>query len=690
MPKENKLLYRFSAAVLRHRRIILILALFLSIVSLLAMQYVHVNYDLAVYLPADAPSTRALNRLEGSLPNLLLYLPGVSPQEALLAKEKLAAVPYVEDVIWIDDMQDVRGLPWEMIPQATRDQFYQEGGALYQLTVSLPEVATAFRQMRALYPEAIYKGDAANQAQVQTVSMGEVASIMYYVLPLVLVILLLSTSHWFEPLLFFLAIGIAILLNEGSNLIFGSVSFITQACSAVLQLAVSIDYAVFLLHRFGDLRAEGLGAGEAMALALQQAASTIAASAMTTVFGFLALLAMDFGMGADMGLVLAKGVLLSYFSVMVVLPAAAVASTKWIDKTAHRRLMPAFRRSGRAVIRFGAPLAILLILLLPLAYLGQGRNDFVYGTSGMHAEGSAVKAQAAQIDRLFGRRQTMLLMVPEGHPAEAAALGETLRSQPFTTSVISYASAVGTQIPSQMVPPAALAQLREKGYDRIILNVDSPEEGPEAFGIVRRVRELAGAAFQDDYYLVGENVINYDLMETITGDNLRVLLIGVLAIGLVLLVTFRSLSIPLILLLVIEGSIWLNMAMPYFTGSTMNYIGYQIVSSVQLGATVDYGILLSQRYMEARSRLGRREAAAWALSKSAGSILPPMMILTIAGYVLSIVVRSNGVISQMGEIIGRGAAISGIMVLLVLPHILCWSDRLIMKTTLSTRKVIKK
>ncbi len=680
---------RVSHAVMKHRRLILIITLLLCVLSVFAMRQVKVNYNLASYLPENAASTKAMRMLDEDMPNMQVYVPDISPQGALQVKAALSLVPHVSAVIWLDDAVDVRGTAWEMIPQTDRDQFYRQGGALYQLTVELDYAAQAFTDITALYPQAISKGDAANQARVQTVSMGEISSIMLYVLPLVLIILFLSTSHWFEPVLFLFAIGVAILINEGSNLLLGSVSFVTQACSAVLQLAVSIDYAVFLLHRFGEYRAQGMDAGEAMTQAMQKAASSIAASAMTTVFGFLALLAMNFGMGVDMGLVLAKGVMLSYISVMVVLPAVAISCSKLIDKTTHRRFMPEFKGFGRNVVKYGAGIAILLLMLLPPAYLGQTRNDFFYGSSGMHAPGSSSQLQAAQIDRMFGRHQAMLLMVPENQPAKTAAFAKELKDLPYTQSVISYAQSVGVEIPPQMLPKQALTQLNARGYDRIILYVDSPEEGSDAFAIVEDLRALVNKNYGDDYFLLGESVINYDLMRTITGDNLRVLLIGILAIGLVLLLTFHSLSIPLILLLVIEGSIWLNMSIPYLTGITMNYIGYQIVSSVQLGATIDYGILLSQRYMEGRLSMDKKEAAAWALSKSTGSILPPMLILTIAGYVLSIVVRSNGVISQMGEIIGRGAALSGAMVLLVLPHMLKWCDKLIQKTSYKAKETIQ-
>ncbi|MGI6690395.1 MAG: efflux RND transporter permease subunit [Christensenellales bacterium] len=677
---------RFSEAVVRHRRMILIASLIACALSAYAMQSVTINYDMASYLPKDAPSTQALAMLDEALPNMQVYLPDVTPQQAVEAKQRLLDIEQVQAAMWLDDIADLKTQPFNMIPEATSAPFYAEGGALIQLTVDAQQSAEAFAAIRALYPDALFKGEAANQARLSSVTMGEVASIMYYVIPLVLIILLLSTDHWLEPVFFLIVISVAILINEGTNIMLGNISFVTQACSAVLQLAVSIDYAVFLLHRFSEYRDKGMNAVDAMKMAMQKSASAIASSAMTTIFGFLALLVMNFGMGYDMGIVLAKGVTLSYISVMVLLPALVITFIKALDKTAHRKLMPSFRCFGKAVTKRGAVIAIIVLLLLPFAYLGQLHNDFVYGSSGMHAAGSPVKQEAMEIDRMFGQTQMMLLMVPEGNPMKTANLAEELSNLPVTVSITSYANTAGVQIPRQILPEAAASQFFDKGYERIILSVSTNEEGKKAFQAVEDIRSIVQSYYQDSYYMIGENVVNYDLMYTITGDNLKVLFAGIAAIGLILLITFKNLSIPVLLILIIEGAIWLNMSVPYFMGDTMNYIGYQIVSSVQLGATIDYGILLTQRYLEARKTMKKKDAAAWALSIATGSILPPVMILTIAGYALSIVVSSNGVISQMGEIIGRGAFISGFMVLFVLPQVLMWFDSLIQKTSLSRCK----
>lgn len=675
----------FSRFVLRKRKLIIWLTALLCAVSFFGMLRVRVNYDMSSYLPEDTPTVRALKAVGNDVPNMKVYLPGVTVQQAREAKKQLMACAHVRGVLWLDDVTDLRATPEETLDQDILSAWYRDGGALFQVTVDPDHYAAGFSAIKTLFPDSLTAGNAANQARVISVSMKEVGAIIPFVLPIVLLILLVSTRHYFEPVLFLLAIGVAILLNEGSNYFLGSVSFVTRSSAAVLQLAVSIDYAVFLLHRFAECREQGMDNETAMAEAMVRSASSIAASAMTTVFGFLALMLMGFRLGGDMGFVLAKGVLVSYLTVMFFLPAAAISMTGLIDRTAHRSFMPAFGRMSRVIVRHGAPVALILLVLLLPAYLGQKNNSFLYGSSGMHAETSPVKAEARTIDRLFGRSQQMLLMVPEGDLARVDALGKELQMLPEVTSVVSYPTMVGMGIPPDIVPEAQLKQLRSDGYDRIILYADVPEEGESAFRLVERIRETADRYYQEGSLLAGECAANLDIRDTILSDSGKVLWGGILSIGLILLLTFRSLTIPLVLLAVIEGAIWINLSLPYFQGIDMNYIGYQIVSSVQLGATVDYGILLTQRYLEARRRLDKKQAAQEALRVSTGSILPPALILTAAGLLLGFI-STNGVISQMGLVLGRGAAISAGMVLVVLPHVLMAADTLIAHTTIKPKE----
>ena len=673
-----------SRRIIRHRKLIVVFAVVLALLCAVAMLRVRVNYDLSSYLPEDSPGARAMAMLKEGTPNLRLYIPDLPFREAPLVKQKLASLPYILGVLWLDDSFDPTGLPMEMIPEGTLSPWYKDGGALFRLTVDEDHYAQGVGGVRAAYPDAIADGNAANQAQVISVTTREIARIIPFVLPIVLVILLVSTRHWIDPALFLVTIGIAILINEGSNIFLGGISFITRAAAAVLQLAVSIDYAVFLLHRFEEYRDKGLNNEAAMLEAMVKSSSAIAASALTTVFGFLVLVLMRFSLGRDMGLVMAKGVLISYLCVIILLPALILGLTKTMDRTLHRPLMPTFRRTSRLIVRFGGLLLVVFVLLLPLSYLGQRHNTYLFGSGGMHAEGSRVKEEARQIAEKFGADQEMLLLLPEGHPDKVKALGDELRALPEVTAVVSYATMVGNDVPAALVPESSLAQLKSGGYDRLILTAAVKEEGDAAFQLVSAVRAAAEGYYGDSYYFLGEPVINDEIRTVITEDADRVLVGGLVSIGLVLLFTFRSLSVPLVLLFTIEGAIWVNMALPYFQGASLNYIGYQIVSSVQLGATIDYAILLTQRYLERRRTADKRAAAEGALEQPSGAGLPPAAILTVAGAMLGLV-STNGVISQMGLILGRGAALSLLTVVLVLPQLLKLCDGLIQKTTMQPK-----
>ncbi|MGI6739097.1 MAG: efflux RND transporter permease subunit [Christensenellales bacterium] len=676
-----------SRFILRHRKLVIGLTALLCIISFFGMLTVDVDYDMANYLPDNSPTKKALEVIGTDTPNLRFYVPDVPLNEAIFVKEKILVCEHILGCLWLDDASPIQGVPLETVPSDTLAPWYADGGALYQVTVDPSYYAKGFDNLKELYPDSIAAGNAANQARIISVSMQEIARIIPYILPIVIVILIFATSNYFEPLLFLLAIGVAILLNEGSNYFFGKVSFVTRASSAVLQLAVSIDYAVFLLHRFAEYREKGYDNERAMEEAMVQSASSIASSAMTTVFGFLALMLMEFKIGKDMGGVLAKGVFLSYLSVMILLPAVAISYTNLIDKTTHKPFMPSFTKFSKWVVKRAAPLAIILLILIPPAFLGQQNNVFIYGSGGMHAPDSEVKQQANQLDEMFGQSQQMLLLVKQGDMAKVNALSNELKDVDYINAVISYPSAVGLTMPPEVLPKDLVSNLRSDGYDRIILAAATNEEGPEAFRVVEEVRELTKKYYGEDYLLAGENVANIDMRDSITGDSMKVLLGGLLAIGVVLLINFRSLSLPLVLLTVIEGAVWINLSLPYFMGQDLNYIGYQIVSSVQLGATVDYGILLTQRYLEARRTMNKRDAAVFALSVSTGSILPPALILTSAGLLLG-VVSSNGIISQMGTILGIGTALSAFMVLILLPHLLIIFDKLIQKTTFGGKEFL--
>jgi predicted RND superfamily exporter protein len=340
---------------------------------------VNVNYKISDYLPDGAQSTTAIRIMReefgGELPNTRVYLSDITVNEALELKDRIAAVEGVLSVSWLDDVVGRGTLlttPIEFLDQSVLRQYYKDGDALIQVTIENGAEKDTVLRIRALIKEAhpaesAVAGDAVNTAASQEMSVSESGNALIILLPVIILILLLTTESWIEPLLFLVSIGVAVFLNMGTNAFFEKTSYITQAISPVLQLAVSLDYAIFLLHSFREFRMENEPAA-AMKLAMKKALSAIAASAATTVFGFLALLFMRFDIGPDLGLTLVKGILLSFISVMVFLPALTLTTHKWIDKTRHRRLIPDFKRSGRLLTKISMPCLILAALIAVLVF----------------------------------------------------------------------------------------------------------------------------------------------------------------------------------------------------------------------------------------------------------------------------------------------------------------------------------
>ena len=653
------------------------------------MPFVKINYDLTKYLPADVPSTIAMDVVEKSfkeeIPNINVFIPDVTIPQALAYKEAMSKIDGVGTVLWLDDLVDIQE-PLATMDLNTVEGWYKDGNAFFMLAGDTHKSVIITEEVsKVAGGDSILTGALVNQATIQALSTDEVSKILLYMVPLVLIILLISTSSWFEPILFLAAIGVAILINEGTNIFIGEVSYITQATSAVLQLAVSMDYAVFLLHAFSKFRSQGSNVELAMKKAMADSTSAIAASATTTVFGFLALTLMKFEIGLNMGIVLAKGIVFSFLSVMFLLPILAIYTTKIMDKTHHRSFIPSFKKVSRIVVRVCIPLAMVIFLVIIPSFLAQQKNDFIYGSSGINDEDSQAQIDENHVIDIFGEKNQMVLLVPEGDVAKEDSLGKRLKSIPNVSSIISYSGTVGAEVPPGFLSEEQISAFRSGGYSRYIFYAETMEEGEEAFELVEEVRAAAYDHYEGDYHLLGQTVVNYDLKETIVKDTPRVNGAAIIAIGLVLLLTFRNFTLPFILLLTIEGAVWINLGIPYFRGTTLNYVGFLIISAVQLGATVDYGILFANQYMKNRINYAKRKAAELTISNTAASILTPASILTLASITLGIV-STNGIISELGLMLGRGAVISSLMVLLFLPALLIIFDPVIQKTSFIKRR----
>ena len=677
---------RYTQFLLKHKKLIIGVFVLAAVLCAVLSGLVGVNYNFADYLPDDAASTRALEVMDEeysqSVPNMRVLVYEVSIPQALAYKEKIADVDGVEEVNWLDDAVDIYE-PLELAEQKTVEDWYKDGNALFSVTVDEKKQDSVIPAVREIIGEEnCMSGTAVTSVLAPVNTSVEVQQIMFLAVPIIFLILILTTNSWFEPVLFMITIGVAILINRGTNLMFGTVSFVTNAAGSVLQLAVSMDYSIFLLHRFSENREEGLPVEKAMIEAVKQSVGSILSSGLTTVTGFLALVLMRFKIGPDMGWVMSKAIVLSLVSVLCFLPALAISTYRLIDKTQHRTFVPKFDKFAGLVMKLRIPALALVILILPVSFLGQMKNDFFYGGSQVYStQATQMGRDMEAIDKMFGSSNPVVLMVPKGDMEKEIAMNEELKKLDCVTSVVSYVNSVGNAIPSSFLPSETVSRLYSAHYSRFVITMEAEEKDPDWYEKVNDIRNIGEKYYGDKSQYAGDLVSTEDLKTTITQDNAKVNFLAIAFVFCILLVNFKSLSLPVILTLVIESSIWINLGIPYFRGQTLFYIGYLIISTVQLGATIDYAILFSDRYMDFRKTLPKKEAAFMTLRTCTISILTSAAVLTLAGVILG-KVSTNGVLSQLGILIGRGAALSFVLVIFVLPTLLILFDGVIRRTTL--------
>ncbi|KPB06061.1 RND transporter [Bacillus sp. CHD6a] len=672
-----------ASRIIKHKKAVLIVFALVTIISAVAQFFVSVNYNMVDYLPDDAQSTKAMEIMEkeftGAVPDTRVMIADVTIQEAVTFKEKLEAIDGVAEVIWLDDVVDLK-TPLEIADQEMVESYYKNGNALFSISVrSGDEVAITDAVYELIGENGAIAGEAINTATSQKMAGNESMYAAMLLVPIIIFILIISTTSWVEPVFFLTAIGVSVLINLGTNIFIGEVSFVTQSVAPILQLAVSLDYAVFLLHSFTEYRKKTNHPEEAMELAMKKSFPAITASAATTFFGFIALTFMDFEIGSDLGLNLVKGIVLSFISVMVFLPALTLFFYKWMDKTQHRSFIPSFEGIGNFVVKLRVPSLLIVLALLVPAFLAQTNTSFTYGF-GELPDHTRAGSDYKKINESFGEITPIVLLVPKGEVAKEEELVEELESMDYVTGVVSYVNMVDPVIPPEYLDEEVRNEFYSENYSRIVINTNQATEGDIPFAIVENVDKAASAYYGDSALSLGESVTLYDIKETVTKDNILVNVLTVVTIAIVLLIGFRSISIPVVLLLAIQSSVWMNLSIPYFTETSLVFVGYLIISTVQLAATVDYGILFTEAYTHHRKEMSARKAIIKTLDEKTFSISISAAILSSVGFILWIT-SSNPIVGSIGLLLGRGALLAFVMVLFFLPAMLLVCDRFIKKTT---------
>ena len=669
--------------VIKHKKAVVIAFVLFTLISTVAQFFVSVNYNMVDYLPEDAQSTRAMEIMEkeftAEVPDTRVMVKDISLQEALSIKEKLSAIDGVGDVIWLDDVVDLK-TPLEMADKKTVENYYKDGNALFSISVrSGDEVPITDAIYDLIGENGAIAGEAINTASSQKMAGTESMYAAVLLVPIIIFILVVSTTSWFEPLFFLTAIGVSVLINLGTNIFIGEVSFVTQSVAPILQLAVSLDYAVFLLHSFSDYRNKTSNPEEAMQLAMKKSFPAITASAATTFFGFIALTFMKFEIGSDLGINLVKGIVLSFISVMVFLPAFTLLFYKWMDKTQHRSFVPSFTGIGNFVVKLKIPSLLLVFAILVPSFLAQSNTAFTYGL-GEQPETTRAGSDFIEIKEAFGETTPIVLLVPKGDPAKEAELVQELEDMDYVTSVIAYVNMVGSVIPPEYLEESITNEFYSENYSRIIINTNQGTEGDIPFSIVQKVEKAAAEYYGDQAMSLGESVTLYDIKNVVNKDNIVVNVLTVVTIAIVLLATFKSISIPLVLLITIQSAVWINLSIPYFTSSSLVFVGYLIISTVQLAATVDYAILLTEAYQHNRQEMSAKKAIVKTLDEKTFSISISAAILSSVGFILWLT-SSNPIVGSIGLLLGRGALLAFVMVVFFLPAMLLVFDKFIKKTT---------
>ena len=668
--------------ILEHQRLVIVLFAISSLASIFFVAQVKVNYDMNDYLPTDSPSTQAISLMEeefeGGVPNARVMIENLSVAEALKYKEKIQKIEGVIDVLWLDDTVNITE-PLEVQDEKSIESYYKENNALYTVTIDEDKGIEAVDSLMEVIGEDGYlEGTAVNTAIAAESTVKEISKIVMFTIPIVFIILLITTNSWFEPIVLLLTIGVSILLNAGSNIIFGTISFVTSGAGNILLLAVSLDYSVFLLHRFEENRDLGLIPKEAIIQALKQSIASVLSSGLTTGISFAALILMRFKIGPDLGISLAKGIVLSLITVFVLLPVLVLKTYKILEKTRHKALLPEFKKFGRIVSKVMVALVIIFSIVIVPSFLAQTKNSYYYGAEHIFGLDTKLGQDREKIDEKFGQSNTMVLMVANDDRTKQIEMSTKLQEIPELRDIISFVDTVGAEIPPAYLEKDILNRLESKNYSRMVLTVNTEYEGERSFKIIEEISDTAEDYYPKSYYLAGESASTYDLMDTITEDNLRVNLISIGAVFLVLALTFRSIIIPFILVLSIETAVWINLSIPYFNDTTLFYFSYLIVGAIHLGATVDYAILMTSRYLENREKLEKKEAVRETISNVTVSVLTSGSAIVVVGSLLGYI-TTHGILMQLGSLLARGAVFSMLIVFFVLPGLLYIFDKPIQK-----------
>jgi len=691
---EEGTVKRFTKWMVRHKALVIILCVALMIPSVLGMAATKTKYDLLYYLPKDLETVKGQEILLqdfGKGAFSLLVTEGMSLKEQENMENALKDIPHVESVIGYASITHGQ-LPVEMIPDELREKF-QRGDCMLSAVFfdkgsSAEETMEAIEQVRKTAGKKCFVSGL-SAVVTDTKKLVEEQEGIYVAIAVALcaVVLMITMDSFLLPLIFLACIGVSVLWNMGSNYFLGEISYITKAVAAVLQLAVTLDYSIFLWHSYKEQKKLTDDKDEAMAEAIRLTFSSILGSSLTTVAGFVSICFMSFTLGKDLGIVMSKGVVLGVIGTVTLLPCVIRALDGAIEKTGHKPLMPDMSGVGRFVSRHYRVLCVILVLLFIPAFYGYRNVNVYYDMSKvMPAELESVIANK-KLAETFGMSTTHLLLVDaDVSQKDVRKMTEEMEQVDGVMSVLGIDSLLGAGIPESALPEKALSLLKGDRYQLMLINSAYVISSDEVNAQIDSLNAIL-KKYDKGGMLIGEAPCTKDLIACTDHDFAVVSLISILAIFVIILLVQKSFSLPVLLVAVIETAIAANLCIPYYLKQELPFVGPILISTIQLGATVDYAILMTTRYKQ--NRLGgmeRKEAVQKAVSSAAQSVLVSGLGFFAATYGVGLYSKVD-IISSMCRLMARGALMSVAVVLLLLPAALLLLDKLIVHTTLDMKRL---
>ena len=687
-------MHAFGKFICKHRRLILIIALLLIIPSIIGMLGTRINYDILVYLPEDVETVQGENLLSEDF-NMggysMVLVDNMSTKDILKLEEKFKNLDNVEKVL---SAADVFGpsIPVEMLPDEIKDKVYKDDTTIIFVTfkdkISSDATMDTVQTMRDITDKQC-KISGMTSVILDTKYLVESEMLIYVIIAVILcfIILEFALDSYIAPIFLLGNIGFAILYNMGSNIFLGQISYITEAISAVLQLGVTMDFAIFLYHSYVQEKQNSENNEEAMATAIGKTLVSVVGSSLTTFAGFLALCSMNLTLGKDIGIVMAKGIVFGVICVVTILPALILQFDKVIEKTKHKEFIPKFRHLKNFIMKFYIPIIIAFIIILPIAYNGYKKTEVYYNiTSSLPDSLEGISANK-KLEEKFDIVSVSLALVDKDMPKyEANKMLKEIDQLDGINWTIGYSKLDNSNIPKEMIPNDILDVFQSDKYQMILISSSYPKATTELNDQLSEINKII-KKYDDKAILAGEGPLMKDLVEISDHDFNSVNIVSIGVIFIIMIIVLKSISLPFILIAAIEFAIFINMGIPYYTGTIIPFIASIVIGTIQLGATIDYAILITNKYIAARKEgKAKKEAIDESLGTSISSIFVSGLCFFGATFGVGVYSKVE-LISSLCSLMSRGAIISMICVVFVLPSLLMVFDKIVCKSTIGMRKI---